>query len=97
VGARDAGLLRAGKQPAGAGGAGAVGERAFLAAAGGEMLIVDEIADTGGEQRLPEFVRPMLGWGKKALRVTVPAAASEAQIAAVEDLCALAALQWRGK
>ena len=75
----------------------AAGDRTYLAAQGGEMLVVDEVADTGGEQKLPEFVRPMLGWGKKALRITVPASATEAQIAAVEDLCALAALQWRGK
>jgi hypothetical protein len=88
VAARDAGLLRTGK---------AAGDRTYLSAQGGEMLVVDEVADTGGEQKLPEFVRPMLGWGKKALRITVPPNATEPQIAAVEDLCALAALQWRGK
>jgi hypothetical protein len=83
--ANAAGLVRPGKG----------GERAFLTPAPGQILPVDEIADTGGEQRLPDFVRPMLGWGKKALHLALPLNATEAQLTAVEDLCALAAVEWR--
>ncbi|HWE93387.1 MAG TPA: hypothetical protein VG269_05380 [Tepidisphaeraceae bacterium] len=40
-------------------------------------------------------VKNMLGWNRKALRVTVPATkAGAAQAAAAEALCALAAVKW---
>ena len=43
----------------------------------------------------PEFFyKDMTGWNRKAICVTLPAMASEAQVRAVENLCALAATEW---
>lgn len=43
---------------------------------------------------LPDFCKPMLGWGRRALRTTLATAATEKQIRAVEKLCELAAEAW---
>jgi hypothetical protein len=43
----------------------------------------------------PEFFyKDMTGWNRKAICVTLPATASESQMRATEDLCALAAADW---
>jgi hypothetical protein len=43
------------------------------------------------------FYKDMLGWNRRALRITVPAAATDSQVKAVEAVCALAAKKWEGK
>ena len=43
---------------------------------------------------LPDFCKPMLGWGRRALRTTLTTTATEKQIRAVERLCELAAEGW---
>jgi hypothetical protein len=40
-------------------------------------------------------IKHMLGWNRKALRLTLPALANTAQIAATEAMCALAAKAWQ--
>lgn len=39
-------------------------------------------------------IKHMLGWNRKALRLTLPALANAAQLAATEELCELAAKNW---
>jgi hypothetical protein len=39
----------------------------------------------------------MLGWNRKAIRLTLPTRASPQHIAAAESLCALAADRWANK
>jgi hypothetical protein len=46
---------------------------------------------------IPPFCKPMLGWGRRALRTTVTAVATDAEIALVERLCELAAVAWEGQ
>jgi hypothetical protein len=41
----------------------------------------------------PEFYRHLLGWNRRALKVTLRPTAGRAQVAACEDLCRLAAQQ----
>jgi hypothetical protein len=41
----------------------------------------------------PEFYRHLLGWNRRALKVTLRTTAGRAQVAACEDLCRLAAQQ----
>jgi len=38
--------------------------------------------------------KDMIGWNRKALRITLPPAASAAQVKAVEKLCVIAAEQF---
>jgi hypothetical protein len=85
--AQKAGLVR--------GGAKTDGGRSYLGGGPVDGVLVEEIEDSGGEQRPAECVRPMLGWGKKALHLTLKADASESQISAVEQVCAVAALKWK--
>jgi hypothetical protein len=57
-----------------------------------EALVIEEL-----DENTPEpgaFFQHMLGWGRKAIRVGLPLAADEAQIAAVEGLCYIAARLW---
>jgi hypothetical protein len=60
----------------------------------GASALAIEMLD-GGKVSEPEaHLRPMLGWGRRVMHVTLPVSASEAQIAAVESLCALSATHW---
>ena len=45
----------------------------------------------------PIFCKPMLGWGRKALRTSVSVIAEERQVRAVERLCEIAAETWAEK
>jgi hypothetical protein len=45
----------------------------------------------------PSHAKNMLGWNRKALRITLPLPASESQISAVADVCVLAARTWFSK
>lgn len=40
------------------------------------------------------FYKHMLGWNRTAVRITLPTQATDQQISAAENLCALAALRW---
>jgi hypothetical protein len=43
----------------------------------------------------PEFMKHMIGWNRKAVKLTLPASAQEsAQVRAAEQLCDLAAAEW---
>ena len=43
------------------------------------------------------FYKHMLGWNRKALRITLPHDATSQQIEATEQLCAIAAVRWAPK
>ena len=60
--------------------------------ASGESITIDAL-DTNTPN--PEFFyKDMTGWNRLAVRVTLSALASDAQLTATEQLCALAALEW---
>jgi hypothetical protein len=40
------------------------------------------------------FYKDMLGWNRKAIRITLPTSAKPSEIVAVENLCALSANKW---
>jgi hypothetical protein len=60
-----------------------------------DSLKIDEL--DGKSANPAPFYKDMLGWNRRALRITVPAGASDEQIKAVERLCAIAAKKWEGK
>ena len=43
------------------------------------------------------FYKDMLGWNRRAIRITIPATATEAQVKATETLCAIGARKWQAK
>jgi hypothetical protein len=43
------------------------------------------------------FYKDMLGWNRRAIRITLPATATAAQVKAAETLCAIGAKKWYGK
>jgi hypothetical protein len=43
------------------------------------------------------FYKDMLGWNRRAIRITLPATATAAQVKAAETLCAIGAKKWQGK
>lgn len=43
------------------------------------------------------FFKDMLGWNRRAIRITLPANATTAQVKAAETLCAIGAKKWYGK
>lgn len=98
--AQKAGVVAAAKRPKGKSAALDDGDEEAVAAAGsrfalgdsGEGLMIDAL-DGRAENPAP-FFKDMLGWNRRALRIILPAAASPAQVGAVEDLCALSARKW---
>lgn len=52
----------------------------------GETLSIEML--DGNSANPAGFFKDMLGWNRKALKITLPVAASPAQVAAVETLCA---------
>jgi len=54
----------------------------------GGGLRIEAITESNSET--PEYYRHMLGWNRKAMKITLPSTASLAQIRAAEALCALA-------
>ena len=46
-----------------------------------------------GTVSAPDFYRHMLGWNRKAIRITLPTVAHEAQVHAVEMLCSTSVMQ----
>ena len=43
------------------------------------------------------FYKDMLGWNRRAIRITLPANATAAQVKAAETLCAIGAKKWQAK
>ena len=58
----------------------------------GEMVTVDPL--DGSTPNPDPCYKDMTGWSRKAMCVTLSPTASPAALAAVEQLCALASLQW---
>jgi hypothetical protein len=63
--------------------------------AAGEHLTVERLEASNTPDPGASF-KHMLGWNRKAVRITLWTNATSAQVAAAEDLCALSALQWQG-
>ncbi|HEX2971482.1 MAG TPA: hypothetical protein VHP11_04080 [Tepidisphaeraceae bacterium] len=58
----------------------------------GETLMIEPL---DGKTPNPDlFYKDMTGWNRKAIRITLPAKATESQIGAVEQICLLAATEW---
>ena len=45
----------------------------------------------------PDYYRHMVGWNRKAMRITLPVSAGPATVRAAEELCALAAISPKNK
>jgi hypothetical protein len=67
-----------------------------IAAVKGQALQIDALSGTNTANPAPHY-KNMLGWNRKALRVTLPVTASPAQVETVESLAALAARAWADK
>lgn len=57
-----------------------------------DLLAIDALSAKTPNPDL--FYKDMTGWNRKALRLTLPSRPSDAQIKAVEQICALAARAW---
>ena len=62
----------------------------------GEVLHVEAL-DAANTPDPQPAIKHMLGWNRKALRVTLPTVAAAAQAAATEALCEIAAKAWAAK
>ena len=58
-----------------------------------EALTIESLTATN-TPNAPNFFKHMLGWNRKALRITLLSTSTAAQMTASEALCALAAAQW---
>ena len=79
---------------AGAGGAGA---QEYAIRGGKGTVLRLEALDAANTPNPAAHVKNMLGWNRKALRVTLLTVSPTEQVAAAEALCALAARKWAGK
>ena len=68
------------------------GPLAFQIPSTDDWLTVEEL--DGSTANPAPFYKDMLGWNRKAVRVTIPKNATDAQITAVEAFCALSARAW---
>ncbi len=66
------------------------------ALANGKTLIVESLTNENTPNPSP-FFKHMLGWNRKAVRISLPNDASSDQIEATETICAVAASRWAGK
>jgi hypothetical protein len=62
----------------------------YMLGSAGERLVVEGLDSNSSPEPKPWY-KNMLGWGRKAIRITLPVNATEEQIRAAEALCALAA------
>jgi hypothetical protein len=60
----------------------------------GEKQSIELSTVTSNDADCPPFCKPMLGWGRKALKVTISAVPNEEQLAIVERLCECAMSTW---
>ena len=67
-----------------------------IAGAPGQMLTVETLSAVDTPNPSP-FYKHMLGWNRKALRITLPVGSSDAQVSAAETLCAITASKWQKK
>jgi len=67
-----------------------------ILAAPGQTLTVETLTAADTPNPSP-FYKHMLGWNRKALRITLPVGSSDAQVSAAESLCAIAAIKWAKK
>jgi hypothetical protein len=58
-----------------------------------ESAVTIEQLDSKSPNPAP-FFKDMLGWNRKALRITLPVTAKPSEIVAAESLCALSASKW---
>ncbi|MBV8781461.1 MAG: hypothetical protein JO353_08700 [Phycisphaerae bacterium] len=65
-----------------------------IIAAPGQMLNVESLTAANTPNPSP-FFKHMLGWNRKAMRITLPVGSTDAQIAAAEMLFAVSALKWK--
>jgi hypothetical protein len=67
----------------------------FIIKAHPEQTILIEALDAANTPNPSAWYKHMLGWNRKALRITLLTNASSAQIRAAEQVCAIAAKQWK--
>ncbi len=60
-----------------------------------EQTLLVEALDAANTPNPSAWYKHMLGWNRKALRITLRNNASAAQIHAAEQICAIAARQWK--
>ena len=68
------------------------GANMYQLAKSGEPMEIE--SQDGKTPNLEIFCKDLTGWNRKAIRIVLPAQSSEAMIEAVEQLCALAAMEW---
>jgi len=62
--------------------------------AGGHSIEIDALTAQNTPNPSP-FYKHMLGWNRKALRITLPVDSPESVVKAVEQICAISAQRWR--
>jgi len=55
---------------------------------------LDIEALSGRSASIAPFYKDMLGWNRTAIRIILPVTATNAQLTATEELCAISALKW---
>ncbi len=63
---------------------------------GGQSLSVESLTNENTPKPSADY-KHMLGWNRKALRITLPHDATAQQIEAAENICAIAASRWAPK
>jgi hypothetical protein len=58
-----------------------------------QQLQIEEL-DAANTPNPPTCAKHMLGWNRKALRVTVPVSAIKSRVKAIESLCTIASKEW---
>lgn len=81
---------------AGAAGAAPLTPEYAVAGAAGTRLRIEALDAANSPNPAPHY-KHMLGWNRKALRITVLTTAGDAEIDAAEKLCAIAARRWAEK
>ena len=66
-----------------------------VAGAGGARLRIEALDAANSPNPAPHY-KHMLGWNRKALRITVLTTAADPELEAAEKLCTLAAKRWAG-
>lgn len=79
----------------GAGGAAPAAPEYTVAGAAGTRLRIEALDAANSPNPAPHY-KHMLGWNRKALRITLLTTASEAELEAAEKLCSIAAKRWAG-
>jgi hypothetical protein len=73
-----------------------VGDRTLTGIAGStDSLDIESLSARSAS--VAPFYKDMLGWNRTAVRISLSVTASDAQITATEELCAISALKWADK